>query len=107
MSTINRPIVYWIHRQSDVTQLCLALTIASFLVGALLLIANMIVPLGPRGAGLLAVGCFYLCHGVAEGLKNRRRAGHRTTDDGIWPWERRPHQPLADTSGEESGSLAV
>ena len=107
MSTINRPIVYWIHRQSDVTQLCLALTIASFLVGALLLIANMIVPLGPRGAGLLAVGCFYLCHGIAEGLKNRRHADRRTTDDGIWPWDRRRNELLTDTNGEENGSLAA
>jgi hypothetical protein len=107
MSNITRSIVSWIRSQSDVTQVCLAMSIASFVVGALLLIANLLVPLGPRGAGLIAVGCFYLCHGIAEGLRNRRKAGRRATGDGIWPWERRRHEPFTDSTGEASGSLAA
>ena len=107
MSKTTRSIVSWIRSQSDVTQLCLAMSIASFVVGALLLIANLLVPLGPRGAGLIAVGCFYLCHGIAEGFQNRRKAGRRATDDAVWPWERRRHEPFTDSTGEASGSLAA
>jgi hypothetical protein len=93
---------------NDVSQLCLALTAACFVVGAILLIANIFLPLGARGAGLFAVGCFYLCHGIAEGLRKRDSKNKgRSSDGNIWPWEQRRDDDPADSSGEASGSLAA
>jgi hypothetical protein len=48
----------------DLVQFCFGLTAGCFLVGAVLAVAGCFLPIGPRGVGLFAVGCFYLVHGM-------------------------------------------
>jgi len=108
MSNIKQSIASWVRSQSDVTQLCLALTVACFAMGTTLIVANIFLPLGARGGGLVAVGCFYLCHGVVEGLKKKQRNNESESGySSIWPWDQRRPDRVVDTNGEASGSLAA
>jgi hypothetical protein len=60
-----------VHALNGVTKICLAATTGCFLVGGLFLLADAVVPIGPRGVALIAVGCFFLTHGIYELAKQR------------------------------------
>lgn len=71
MNTMWTSIKSWDDSFNDVTRLCLAATTGCFLVGGAFLLADVVVPLGARGVALIAVGCFFLVHGLFELAKHR------------------------------------
>jgi CHASE2 domain-containing sensor protein len=71
MDTVFHSMRTWDRSLNDVTRLCVAATTGCFLVGGALLLADYFVPLAPRGIALLAVGGFFLAHGVFEFAKHR------------------------------------
>jgi hypothetical protein len=66
MNTVWASVEAWDHAFNELTKLCLAVTAACFSVGGLLVLADGLVSSGPRGIGLIVVGCFYLIHGLVE-----------------------------------------
>jgi hypothetical protein len=77
MYMIRTSLNLWNHALNDVTRLCLFAATGCFFAGALFLLADIVVPLGPRGIALLAVGCFFLAHGVVELARHRWQASFR------------------------------
>ena len=73
MIAIYRRTNTWLRSLDDVTRLCLGMTVACFLVGAILGLAGYFFPVAPRSVALFAVGGFYLVHAVAELLKQHWR----------------------------------
>src|SRR5262249_15116617 len=61
----------WDRSLNDVTRLCIAATTGCFLVGGAFFLADYFVPLAPRGIALLAVGGFFLAHGLYEFARHR------------------------------------
>lgn len=75
MQTFRTSLNLWNHAFNDVTRLCLFAATGCFFVGGLFLLADIVFPLGSRGVALLAVGCFFLAHGLVELIKHRWQAG--------------------------------
>jgi len=71
MDTVLRSMKSWDRSLNDVTRLCIAATTGCFLVGGFFLLADYFVPLAPRGIALLAVGGFFLAHGLYEFARHR------------------------------------
>jgi hypothetical protein len=71
METVLRSMKSWNRALNDVTRLCIAATTGCFLVGGAFLVADFLVPVGSRGIALLAVGCFFLVHGLYELARHR------------------------------------
>lgn len=71
MQTLRTSLNIWNNAFNDVTRLCLFAATGCFFAGGLLLLADIILPLGPRGIALMAVGCFFLAHGLIELIKLR------------------------------------
>jgi hypothetical protein len=82
-----------IRTLNDVTKICLAATTGCFLVGGLFLLADGFIPLGPRGLALIAVGCFFLAHGIFEFAKQHL--------------SREVKEPATDSSSEPTGRTAA
>jgi len=68
----------WDRSLNDVTRICLAATAGCFLVGGALVLADYVAPLAPRGIALLAVGCFFLVHGLFEFAKQLWQSANAT-----------------------------
>ncbi len=66
METVLRSMKSWDRSLNNVTRLCIAATTGCFLVGGAFLAVDHVVPVGPRGIALVAVGCFFLIHGLVE-----------------------------------------
>jgi hypothetical protein len=73
MIAIHRWTTSWLRSLNDVTRLCLGMTAACFVVGAILGLGSYFLPLGSRSTALFFVGCFYLSHAVFELLKQQWR----------------------------------
>ncbi len=71
MDTVLRSLKSWDRSLNDVTRLCIAATTGCFVAGGAFLVADPIVPVGPRGIALVAVGCFFLGHGLYEYVRHR------------------------------------
>src|SRR5437762_9026937 len=81
MDTVLRSMKSWDRSLNDVTRLCLAATSGCFLVGGLFMLADYLIPLGPRGIALVAVGFFFLVHGLVEFAKQRWQVTASQTSD--------------------------
>ena len=71
MDMVVRSLKSWDRSLNDVTRLCIAATTGCFLVSGAFFLADYFVPLAPRGIALLAVGGFFLAHGLYEFARHR------------------------------------
>ena len=71
MDMVLRSLKSWDRSLNDVTRLCIAATTGCFLVAGAFFLADYFVPLAPRGIALLAVGGFFLAHGLYEFARHR------------------------------------
>ena len=105
MDMVLRSLKSWDRSLNDVTRLCIAATTGCFLAGGAFFLADYFVPLAPRGIALLAVGGFFLAHGLYE------FARHRWLSHTVAP-ARRPsaggaRKRLANQSSSESNEHAA
>lgn len=105
MDTVLRSLKSWDRSLNDVTRLCIAATTGCFLVGGAFFLADYFVPLAPRGIALLAVGGFFLAHGLYE------FARHQWLSHTVAPAQRAPERGarkrLASPSSSESNEHAA
>ena len=105
MDTVWTSIKAWDQTLNDVTRLCLAATTGCFLVGGLFLLADAVFPLGPRGVALIAVGCFFLIHGLYELMKHWwQKAGKKQRVKASGAAPAAPAVSTGDESGQQTAA---
>jgi hypothetical protein len=106
MDTVLHSMKSWDRSLNDVTRLCIAATTGCFVVGGQFLLADYFVPLAPRGIALLAVGGFFLAHGLYEFARHRWYA--QTVDRAKRPPARAAKKHLAEHgTGEPNEDAAA